>query len=71
MSTGVLCPTCDPTGRGRYCAPLRCYCGHPDCHAADTYIDIRAKALTAVATPEAKHATAWSDREEPTWIDQL
>lgn len=24
-----------------YCAPNRCYCGHPECNAYDSYIDIR------------------------------
>jgi DNA-directed RNA polymerase subunit N (RpoN/RPB10) len=31
MST---CPRCHP----RYCAPARCYCGHPECPAYDTYV---------------------------------
>lgn len=31
------CPSCDPTGRGRTCARRRCYCGHPECWAADSY----------------------------------
>ena len=30
MST---CPRCHP----RYCAPARCYCGHPECPAHATY----------------------------------
>lgn len=36
----VRCASCDPTGRGRYCARHRCYCGHPDCWAADSYVEL-------------------------------
>lgn len=35
------CNTCaDTTGTTRYCALARCYCGHPDCPAIDSYIDL-------------------------------
>lgn len=36
------CPTCDLDGRRRYCAPNRCYCGHPDCYAFASWVDPRA-----------------------------
>ena len=34
------CPSCaaDPkVAHGRYCAPLRCYCSHPECPAFASY----------------------------------
>ena len=33
------CPTCVDEGRRGYCAPGRCYCGHPACHAYASYVD--------------------------------
>jgi hypothetical protein len=39
--TDWRCSTCEETGRRGYCARGRCYCGHPACHAYDTWIDLR------------------------------
>ena len=38
-----FCKTCFRTGKAIYCAPKACYCGHPDCHAYDSYIPRRRK----------------------------
>ena len=35
-----LCRMCDRDGRGRYCAPNRCYCGHWTCHAFASWVDL-------------------------------
>lgn len=35
------CPTCVNGGEQGSCARHRCYCGHPDCWAYDSYIDPR------------------------------
>ncbi|HLU42294.1 MAG TPA: hypothetical protein VKZ55_07855 [Microthrixaceae bacterium] len=67
----VRCASCDPAGRGRYCARLRCYCGHPDCWAADSWQELPPP---VISTPDDKAATraaqAWKEREETTWIDR-
>lgn len=60
------------TGTKRYCAPTRCYCGHPGCPAFDSWVDLKALAASEqyAATPTPRSST-WDDREEATWIDQL
>lgn len=64
-----VCRTCaDTTHTKRYCAPFRCYCGHPDCPAFASYEGLRPINVTCL--PRAT-STAWGDREEPTWIDQM
>lgn len=65
----MTCPECTETGRKGYCAPLRCYCGHPSCHAAASYYEPELPATAEHA--EHKHASAWATREGPTWIDQM
>ena len=65
------CATCaDETGTKRYCALTRCYCGHSDCPAFDSWVDL--KAIQHVGdTTSTTRSTAWADREDSTWIDKL
>ena len=65
----MTCPSCVEAERRGYCAPLRCYCGHKDCHAAASYYE-PAIDLTAVREPKQQRNT-WANRKESTWIDQM
>lgn len=40
MKLDAHCPDCHDK-HPAYCAPARCYCGHPACPAADSYIPTR------------------------------
>ena len=63
------CDSCTREGRHGYCAPLRCYCGHKDCHAAASYYE---PTIPDPPTPrEAPTSTSWTNRKDSTWIDQL
>ena len=65
----IHCATCDPTGRGRNCARLACYCGHPECWAYKTYRKpVRAQIKGYENT--ARIRESWNNREEPTWLDR-
>ena len=65
----IHCATCDPTGRGRNCARLACYCGHPECWAFKTYRKpVRAPIKGYENT--ARIRESWNNREEPTWLDR-
>ena len=66
----MTCQTCTEEGRKGYCARLRCYCGHEDCHAFQSWHEPVAPDITAKTSNEL-HATTWADREGPTWIDQM
>ena len=66
MST---CSRCAAEGRRGYCAPLRCYCGHPTCHAFASYVEVKPPEMDDVRA--APTSSAWTNREEPTWIDQM
>lgn len=37
------CPVCPPDYG--YCAPARCYCGHPECNAYESYVDLSKEAV--------------------------
>jgi hypothetical protein len=62
------CATCATGPTRRYCAPARCYCGHTDCHAYASWIDVDSIPLSDV-TPTT--SSTWKEREESTWIDKL
>ena len=62
------CRECAETGRKGYCAPLRCYCGHQTCHAFASW---REPVAPDITLREVAKTSAWSNREEPTWIDQM
>lgn len=47
--TGWACPECARLAWPGYCAPRRCYCGHPECHAYPSWQPLRQ--LHAVPTP--------------------
>lgn len=65
------CATCaEITGTMRYCAPARCYCGHANCPAFASFVDLTALPAADVA-PVATLRTGWDDREGETWIDKL
>ena len=52
MTGAWECPTCADDERyapGTYCAPARCLCGHPECHAYPSWTPIRH--LAAVPNP--------------------
>lgn len=74
------CPTCaaDPhAAPGRYCPRFACVCGHQDCPAFMSYVPRRTPEplpdnvihLTTYTDPI--EPSAWSQRDEPTWIDKL
>ena len=73
MTGAWECPTCAADERyapGTYCAPARCYCGHPECHAYPSWTPIRH--LAAVPdVPVTRCSTAWAEREDDTWIDRM
>lgn len=80
-----LCQTCVEEAKtdhrrapGRYCARFCCRCGHPPCPAYQSYEPRREPeplpenviAMTSRATrPPAP--SAWDERDQPTWIDNL
>ena len=67
--TGWACPECARLTWPGYCAPRRCYCGHPACNAYPSWKPLRQ--LHAVPdVPEAR-STAWAEREDDTWIDRM
>ena len=65
------CQTCreEQPASSRYCAPKRCYCGHPTCHAFVSYEE--PTRINVASLPTRVTSTAWDDREESTWIDRL
>ena len=65
------CATCTTEGRRGYCAPLRCYCGHDTCHAFASWEPRPVLNVTDISKPKGKKGSAWAEREESTWIDQL
>jgi hypothetical protein len=65
------CATCETTGRRGYCAPARCYCGHPDCHAVESWVDLKAIRFADAPLPTKRGRSRWDDREGATWIDSL
>ena len=66
------CATCaTETGTKRYCAPARCYCGHSDCPAFDSWIDLKAVEFADTPVSAPKRGSTWDDREGATWIDKL
>lgn len=65
----VHCVTCDPTGRGRYCARLACYCGHPECWAYDSYRKPR-RAQIKTHENTARLRESWANRGEGSWLDR-
>ena len=72
MSTITHCQTCaDATGTQRYCAPKACYCGHPDCYAFASYVELRPLNVTSIKPRDDRMKSAWDDRGEGSWIDGL
>lgn len=73
----MACQPCAPA----YCAPARCYCGHPECDAFATFVrHVQPRTekngpvyddTTAAAPVPVVEPSAWDDREGPTWIDNL
>ena len=66
----AACQTCTEEGRKGYCARLRCYCGHEDCHASASYVEVLPPDVTTIPTSKSRAAELWADREEPTWLDR-
>ena len=72
MTSAWECPTCAADERyapGTYCAPARCLCGHPECHAYPSWTPMRH--LAAVPDEPVTRSTAWAEREDDTWIDRM
>ena len=72
MTSAWECPTCAADERyapGTYCAPARCLCGHPECHAYPSWTPMRH--LAAVPDVPVTRSTAWAEREDDTWIDRM
>ena len=63
------CDACTRDGRRGYCAPLRCYCGHKDCHAAASFFEPAPPDLSTLR--EVPTSTSWANRKDSTWIDQM
>lgn len=66
----TACQTCANAERKGYCAPGRCYCGHPTCHAFASWTELPALPDAPIPAKPAR-ASSWDTREESTWIDQL
>ena len=66
----IQCPICKAEGERGSCARLRCYCGHPECWAFDSYYKPEAAAVATVRAPDKRMAQSWAEREEPTWLDR-
>lgn len=70
--TKLECQSCTDAGRKGYCALGRCYCGHGDCRAAESWVPLPALTGTAPAGETTKPTgSAWDNREGATWIDRL
>ena len=65
------CATCTTEGRRGSCCPGRCYCGHETCHAFASWKPRPVLNVTDISKPKGKKGSAWAEREESTWIDQL
>ena len=50
-----------------YCA--RCYCGHPECPAYDTYRELPKPQNIFYKNNTSR--SSWDDREEQTWLDKM
>lgn len=71
----IQCPVCKSKGEQGSCARLRCYCGHQECWAFDSYYDARERKpepfiSAVVRPPDTRMAQSWAEREEPTWLDR-
>lgn len=64
------CPVCTNAGQQGSCARLRCYCGHSECWAFDSYYKPVATSLTVAPKADERMAKSWAEREEPTWLDR-
>lgn len=64
------CPACIDKGELGSCARYRCYCGHQECWAFDSYYKPEAIAAPVVRKADKRMAQSWADREEPTWLDR-
>lgn len=71
--TAPECATCAETGRKGACARLRCYCGHETCWAFASWAPLppRGSIASTPAPARAPKRSAWDDRKDSTWIDQL
>ena len=72
----VTCPSCAAVDRRGYCAPLRCYCAHADCHAAASYVPLLAPSVTPIrrkrqTASKQRGTSAWDERSGDGWIDKL
>lgn len=68
----VYCQTCTDAGRRGYCAPARCYCGHPECWASASWVDLSTVRINVdVAPANEKMRKSWEQRTEATWLDKL
>jgi hypothetical protein len=64
------CPACTQTGEQGSCARYRCYCGHAECWAFDSYYKPETPIAPVVRAADKRMAQSWADREEPTWLDR-
>ena len=66
----AVCPTCAAGGQMGCCARLRCYCGHKECWAFDSYFKPSPVTITTTLAPDKRVANSWAERDEPTWLDR-
>lgn len=64
------CAACVANGERGSCARLRCYCGHRECWAFDSYYKPETPAAITVAKADERMARSWAEREESTWLDR-
>ena len=68
------CPACDVdphAAPGRYCSPLACRCGHPECPAVASWVPREGQAHVIHLLEPRTTSSAWANREESTWIDKM
>lgn len=66
----LYCQACVDGGVRGSCARYRCYCGHAECWAFDSYYKPKSSAALPTRTPDMRMAKSWAEREEPTWLDR-
>jgi hypothetical protein len=64
------CAACSDKGNRGSCARYRCYCGHQQCWAFDSYYKPETVSAPAVRKADKRMAQSWAEREEPTWLDR-
>ena len=71
MSKNHWCDKCrEISGSPIYCAPKRCYCGHDECPAYDSYIPLE-NVPRPVMREQSQQKESWAGRAKNTWLDKM